>query len=133
MMTLLASAQRLPRAVWAAAAAALLLTGLALWVRGEIRAARADGARVQAASDAAQLRAARRAGLVPPAGSQPALALVVRRVPGVEVAAEGLEPAVGDGVAHGRGQGLEEGDVVPAQQHLAEDLVGADQVVQIGL
>lgn len=58
MMTLLASAQRLPRAVWAAAAMALLLTGLALWHRGEIRAARADGARVQATSDAAQLRAA---------------------------------------------------------------------------
>lgn len=58
MMTLLASARRLPRTVWAAIAVALLLAGLALWHRGEIRAARADGARVQAASDAAQLRAA---------------------------------------------------------------------------
>ena len=58
MMTLLASAQRLPRAVWATAAMALLLAGLALWHRGEIRAARADGARAQAASTAAQLRAA---------------------------------------------------------------------------
>ena len=44
-----------------------------------------------------------------------------------------FEAAVLDGVAHGGGQGLEEGDVVPAQQHLAEDFVGPDQVVQIGL
>ena len=57
----------------------------------------------------------------------------VRRVPGVEVAAERLEPAVQDGLAHRRGQRLIEGDVVPAEQDLAENFVRADQVVQIGL
>jgi hypothetical protein len=54
-------------------------------------------------------------------------------MPGVEIPAEGLEPAFGDGGAHGGGQGLEKGDVVPAVQDRAETLVGADQVVKVGL
>ena len=78
-----------------------------------------------------QLRPAGRAGLVPARAAPPLAA--VGGVPGVEVAAEGLESPGGDGVAHGRRQGLEEGDVVPAQQHLAEDLIRADQVMQISL
>ena len=44
----------------------------------------------------------------------------------MEIATEGVEPPLGDGRAHGGRQGLEEGDVVPTQQHLAENLVGPD-------
>ena len=54
-------------------------------------------------------------------------------MPRTEVAPELFEPALRDGWAHGGGQGLEEGDVVPAQQNLTEDLFGADEVMQIGL
>ena len=58
MIALLASARRLPRAAWAAAALALLFVVLLLWHRGEVRAARVAGAAAQAAADTAQLRAA---------------------------------------------------------------------------
>jgi len=58
MIAWLALARRLPRAAWAAAALALLLAALALWHRGEVRAARVAGAAAQAAADTAQLRAA---------------------------------------------------------------------------
>jgi len=54
-------------------------------------------------------------------------------VPRAEVAAELLEPPLGDGRAHGGRQSLEEGDVVPAQQDLAENLISADQAVQVSL
>jgi hypothetical protein len=58
MIALLALARRLPRAAWAIAALALLLAGLALWHRGEVRSARVEGARAQAATDAAQVAGA---------------------------------------------------------------------------
>jgi hypothetical protein len=58
MIAVLALARRLPRAAWAAAALALLLAGLALWHRAEVRGARAQGARTQAASDAARVAGA---------------------------------------------------------------------------
>ena len=54
-------------------------------------------------------------------------------MPRMEVAAELFESAFRNRGAHGGGQGLVEGDIVPAEQDLAEDFVGADQVVQIGL
>src|SRR5690606_20679301 len=50
-------------------------------------------------------------------------------VPGVEVVAERLEAAFGDGGAHGGGQGLIEGDVVPAQQDLAQDFIQSDKMM----
>lgn len=48
-------------------------------------------------------------------------------------APELLEPTLGNRRTHGCRQRLIEGDVVPTQQNLAEDFIGADQVVQIGL
>ncbi len=55
MIAALAFARKIPRAGWAALAALLLLAGLALWHRGEVRDARAEGARVQASADAAHV------------------------------------------------------------------------------
>ena len=45
------------------------------------------------------------------------------RLPRVEIAAKDLEAALGDGGAHGGGQGLEEGDVVPTEQDLPQNLI----------
>jgi hypothetical protein len=58
MMAFWLQVQRLPRAVWAAAALVLLFTTLALWQRGQVRSARLEGARAQATADAARMRSA---------------------------------------------------------------------------
>jgi len=58
MIALLAQVQRLPRAIWAAAALVLLVLALALWQREQVRSARLEGARAQAGVDAARLRSA---------------------------------------------------------------------------
>ena len=51
----------------------------------------------------------------------------------VELFAEGLEAALRDRRPHRRHESLKEGQVVPGQQDLAEDLLALHQVVQIGL
>src|SRR5690606_19743779 len=84
------------------------------------------GQRLPPAGHAAASVASRAAGAADGPAALPG-ALTARKV-----AAERLETALGDRLAHGGHQRLEESDVVPGEQHLAEDLLGLHQVVQIG-